>query len=220
MTDVDIKWIVDNVRRLAEAWKLLAIGTLALATLICCSIYLLVKPLYTARMVMPVSQRVIALAAAGVLGSGLSISQELVPYTGLRSVSVTNPDPDVALAELRKSLGQIIEAAKPPPSARLRILADIDTLQRAVAELRGLKTGTVQIAGHVTSDIENLELSISMLQLTLDGIRPDEIAAQPSSAVLTRNPLSARTVSFAFGAAFALMAVFVLFRNSVRKNEI
>lgn len=219
MNDLDIEWIVDKLRRLARAWKPLAAGTLALALAICGTVYLLVTPLYTARMVMPVSQRVMALVSVGVIGSGLSISQELGPYTGLYAVSVSNPDPDVAVAELKKSLAQIMEASKPPPSARLRMLSDLDTVQRALSDLRGLKGDTVRNARLVTSEVANLELRIAQLQLNLDGIRPDEIAEQPTKAVQTRHRLSARVVAQAFGAAFALMAVFVLFRDRVLKRR-
>lgn len=210
----DAEWMLSKVAIVLRSWKLVAFGTVALTSAALLFVFLFTKPTYTARMIVPLSPQVHAIISAGIFGSGLSISQELAPTTRLYAVSLSSTDPEAARAELQRAFGQIVEASKPSPSQRLRILAHIESTNSALAELKGLKETTLRSTTHVRDEIENLELKLSHLQLLLDGIRPDEVPQPPGNAIKSWQPLSARMAIVAFLGSLGLMSFLAIFRRS------
>jgi uncharacterized protein involved in exopolysaccharide biosynthesis len=208
----DTEWMLDRAAKVARSWKLVSFGTAALTAAILLVVLAFAKPTYTARMVLPLSPQVEALIGAGIIAPGVSVSKELATNTRLFALSVSGTDPQATQSELQKAFDQIVTASKPPPSLRLRILSDIDANQRALAELRGLKESTLRSTTLVRTEIENIELRISKLQLLLDGIRPDEVPQQPGPAIESWQPLSLRTALVAFLFSLSLMSAIALVR--------
>jgi uncharacterized protein involved in exopolysaccharide biosynthesis len=208
----DTDWVLDRAAKVARSWKLVVFGTVALTAAILLIVMAFAKPTYTARMVLPLSPQLEALISAGIIAPGVSVSKELATNTRLFALSVSGADPQATQADLQKAFEQIVSASKPSPSLRLRILSEIDANQRALAELRGLKEPMLRSTTLVRTEIENLELKISNLQLLLDGIRPDEVPQPPGRAIESWQPLSLRTALVAFLFSLGLMSAISLVR--------
>lgn len=209
----DLEWVLGKISIVARSWKLVLLGTIIITSAVLLAVFLFGRPIYTARMVVPLSPQVQALISVGVVASGVSVSQELAPNTRLHSVSVSNADPEIARAELQRAFEQIVTASKPSPSLRIRILSDIDTTQRALSELRGINESALRSTTLVSTEIENLEFKLEKFQLLLDGIRPDEVPQPPGKAVESWRPLSPRTALLVLLISFGLMAGLVLLRD-------
>lgn len=210
----DTEWLLGKLAIVASAWKIIALGTVALACSALLALFLFAKPIYTARMVVPLSPYVSALISGGIIGQGLTVSNELAPKSGLHAVSASNTNPETARVDLQRAFDQFIAASKPSPSLRVRILSDIDTSSRALSDLRGMGE-TMPRSTTMREEIQNLELRISKLQLMLDGFRPDEVPEPPGKVVQSWHPLSAKPIAFTFFGSLIIMLLFVFARDEI-----
>ena len=203
----DFEWLLDQVALVLASWKLVIIGTAILTAAGTAGMFWLSPPVYSSRMILPLTPSLQAMIGAGVIGeTGITLAQ-LPPSSALYSVSMSARSAEEAEAGVKRTLEQILERSKPPASERTVLLSKLELLKSSLAAAeQGRQAAPLSLA-------VELQEKLMATQASLAGLSADQIVLHPTKAARSDSPRS-RFASVLLASA-ALMVLFALLRPHV-----
>jgi hypothetical protein len=254
----ELEWLLQKVEILRTAWKLVFITFLTMSILGCAAVFATARPVYSSHMVLPLTSNLQALIYTDVIlapvarnvrlqtsapdisfepqdiASRLVVS-ELKKGSDLFSVTVTDNSPQGAKALLDQVFSQLAAASRPTGTARDNVQQQIESLIRALTELKelsaALKENAQRAKGGVegelyarsyvilVTDIAAKEQRIRELQNYLEGIKIEDVMIPPSLSSKPNFPGFNRKLALVVLVSLLLPISFVFLRDLRRKRD-
>ena len=211
----DREWLLSKVAVLLGSWRLVLIGTGTLTAAGVGLTLLLAKPVYSSRMILPLTGDLLGIIHSGVIDAPRIAVSGLPSASTLYSVSVSGPSPEETEAAAKKAFDEIIERSKPTGSQRDRIIRQIDLLETSIRAF-GSADQRFDLLG--PGSLADLQLKLIDLQSKLAGLSAEDAVLPPTKAVRTDHS-NLRAFAATFLASAGLMILMVLLRHSTIGNS-
>jgi len=128
----DREWLLSKVAILLAFWKRIVIGTTVITAACVAVMLIMTKPIYSSRMILPLTPELRALIQAGVIDAPGLVVSGLPAASTLYTVSVSASSPEETEAAAKRVLDQIIARSKPSGSQRQLMLEQIELLETSI----------------------------------------------------------------------------------------
>lgn len=201
----DIESLLQKVEIVRTAWKPILVSFLTLGVLGCGILYTAMRPIYSSRMVLPltsnlqalihtdaildpVARKIHSMSGLEIFDARLQLASKLVlselkKGSGLFSISVTDHSAQTAQATLSAVLDQIIAASKPSGTALASAQEELESQQRTLTELKEFSAVLRENASRTRSASDGEQYARSFVTLV------SEIAAKEQRIKELQNQL-------------------------------